>query len=41
MLGYKSISYAQECAADFIQLEVIIPGPTHSFHISLESLNIN
>lgn len=41
MLGYKSISYTQECAADFIQLEVITPGPIHSFHVSLESLNIN
>ena len=41
MLGYKSISYTQECAADFIQLEVITPRPIHSFHVSLENLNIN
>jgi hypothetical protein len=41
MLGYNSISYAQECAADFIQMEVIKPGPIHSFNISLGSLNIN
>lgn len=26
-----SISYTQEWAADFIQLEVIGPGPIHSF----------
>lgn len=35
-----SLSYTQECAADFIQLEVIKPGLIQSFDISLEVLTL-